>query len=714
MTDDRHDPRETHSGDALLRAVSRATASATTVLDPELIAAHAADAAVRFLGARRADVWRFEGRRAIHVAASGPGGDAPGQIPASLMRVARGGLAHALRARELGAGCGLAWQRMLFSIDSDELAIHSLVIGERTLGAITIVPDGDQSSQLTEAQTIFSQHIAAAIEKAELHQAAQDAALAMRIQNRVLTELTDERDIASLRTAVEHLVTDVLSAAAVALLPIDTVGRVTIPSRANDGSANVRIATAPEMEYIAPALETADALELRRPDLRTIAALGLTAAASIEEPDGWSMWGIQLRSGDRPTGVLLLATATDQGSGNDARIAEALHSLAPAVAIALDNAQMFARQHLRAGRLAAANVLASTVTQCSSREELYEAVVSGVRRLFGFTRVSMYDALLRPLADAGVRPQARAAERERGLVSTSMHRRRASRIERPDRTCHAIPLLGSEVINAVVYAEQPDTVTPEQEEDDLGLLVAVCEHAAACLVAIEATSKIERNYMDTIQALVHALEARDQYTADHSDAVAEWALACGRRLGMDDSDLRDLELASILHDIGKVAVPDGILNKAGRLTEEEFEVMKSHTVIGERILQPIGFLERVAPIVRHEHERWDGRGYPDGVAGEDIPLSSRIIFVCDAYHAITSDRPYRKGQTHEFARRIVTENAGSQFDPAVVSVFMAVIEQWYIDNDVAFEDGTEGEEIVNPMGKISKPSESDGEAAAAA
>ena len=107
----------------------------------------------------------------------------------------------------------------------------------------------------------------------------------------------------------------------------------------------------------------------------------------------------------------------------------------------------------------------------------------------------------------------------------------------------------------------------------------------------------------------------------------------------------------------------------------------------------------VAPIVRHEHERWDGRGYPDGISGDTIPLASRIIFVCDAYHAITSDRPYRAAQPHAFARKIITENAGTQFDPAVVSVFLDVIDSWCIANEINAEDSELGVEINNPLGQ---------------
>jgi len=687
----------------LLRSVSRATSAATSALDPAIIPGAAADALVRYLGARRVDVWRFDGRRPHHEACAGIGGDSPPPLPASLVRIARGGLAQVSAATSLDAGgAGGEWRRLLFSMDASSLSVHSLVVEDQVLGAITVVLEEDADEQLDEAITIFAQQIASALEKAQLHRASQDVALAMRMQNRVLAELTDERDVPSLRGAVEQLVSDVLGDVAISVLPVDSIGRLTVPLLTPPRDGMLRVASEPEMEFLAPALDASSTIRLSKPGLRMCAGLGLSALAGHEDFHREAgVWGTRLRTGERTTGVLLIGIAGDAPGAEllecDGRVHELFRALAPAVSIALENAQLFAREHVRASRLAAANSLARTVTGCSTRDELHEAIVVGIGALFGFTRAAVYGPDLMQLASNGRQP--RGSDRERTLVSTSLHRRRASRVERHDRTCHAIPLVSGDRIHVVLYAEQPDTVTPEQEGDDLALLDSVCEHAAACLVAIEATESIERNYKDTIQALVHALEARDQYTADHSDLVAEWALEVGQRLGMNDSDLRDLELGAILHDIGKVAVPDQILHKPGRLTQEEFEVMKSHTVIGERILKPIGFLVNVAPIVRHEHERWDGRGYPDGVSGEQIPLASRIIFVCDAYHAITSDRPYRKAQPHAFARKIVTENAGTQFDPAVVSVFLDVIDAWCIEQGSDAEVDVAGIAINNPLGK---------------
>jgi putative nucleotidyltransferase with HDIG domain len=648
------------------------------------------------------------------MASAGDGGEPPTTLPTALVRVARGGISQSVRSTSFGSGNGADWKRLLFSLGADELGVYALTIGETTIGTLTIVPR-DVSTELShEMLTIYAHQIAAALEKAELHRAAQDAATSMRLQNRVLSELTDERDVPSLRTATEMLVTDVIPGAAVALLPIDSLGRLTVPMFVPPSDGTLRVAGEPEMELIGPAMDSRIGVRLRSPGLRMCAALGLSTLAGSDEPERADLWGVQLHAGDRPSGVLLIGVdpRTLDSSRAEHQVRDLLQALAPAVSIALENAQLFAREHVRASRLAAANALARAVTACKTRDDLRDALAVGVRALFGFHRVAVYDTEVQALVDEGD-PAARGESRERSLVSTALHRRRASRIERHDRTCHALPLMGGDRIHAVLYAEQPSSITPEQEGDDLALLASICEHTAACLVAIDATERIERNYKDTIQALVHALEARDQYTADHSDVVAEWALECGRRLGMDESQLRDLELGAILHDIGKVAVPDEILNKNGRLTAEEFEVMKSHTIIGERILKPIGFLENVAPIVRHEHERWDGRGYPDGISGTDIPLASRIIFVCDAFHAITSDRPYRKGQPHGFARRILTENAGTQFDPAVVSVFLDVIDVWCVEHGVEVDTITVGEEIVNPLGKVVQKVSSDEDAAAA-
>ena len=153
---------------------------------------------------------------------------------------------------------------------------------------------------------------------------------------------------------------------------------------------------------------------------------------------------------------------------------------------------------------------------------------------------------------------------------------------------------------------------------------------------------LELGHGDVIAALASALQERDRYTGEHSESVVDLTARVGEALALDSEEISRVRTAALLHDIGKVGVPDEILHKPGPLTEREWEIMRQHPAIGERILRAIPGLGAVARIVRHEHERWDGKGYPDGLAGAAIPVGSRIILACDAYHAMTSDRPYRK------------------------------------------------------------------------
>jgi putative nucleotidyltransferase with HDIG domain len=176
-----------------------------------------------------------------------------------------------------------------------------------------------------------------------------------------------------------------------------------------------------------------------------------------------------------------------------------------------------------------------------------------------------------------------------------------------------------------------------------------------------------------IEALATALVERDRYTGEHSAFVVEMAKTVAAALGLDEVEIERVGHAALLHDIGKVGMPDRVLHKPGPLAEEEWDVMREHPVIGERILRSIPGMGSVARIVRHEHERFDGMGYPDRLTGEEIPLGSRIILACDAYHAMTSDRPYRAAMGHDHAVAELVRCAGSQFDPRIVSALVGLL-----------------------------------------
>ncbi len=181
--------------------------------------------------------------------------------------------------------------------------------------------------------------------------------------------------------------------------------------------------------------------------------------------------------------------------------------------------------------------------------------------------------------------------------------------------------------------------------------------------------------LDSIKALAEALETKDVDTMGHSDRTVHYALSIAERLGLSEQDQELFQYAAILHDIGKIGIPETILKKPGKLTPEEYEVMKQHPVLGAKIVQQIKFLQPVIPLVRADHERWDGKGYPDGLNGEGIPLGARVVAIVDAYDAMTSDRVYRKAPGKEYALAELQKYAGTQFDPHLVKLFLEILEK---------------------------------------
>jgi len=184
--------------------------------------------------------------------------------------------------------------------------------------------------------------------------------------------------------------------------------------------------------------------------------------------------------------------------------------------------------------------------------------------------------------------------------------------------------------------------------------------------------KLDDSYKCTVLALSNAVDARDPYTAGHSMRVSKISLLISGELKMADEDTQILEYAALFHDIGKIGIPDDILNKKGKLTDDEYKSVKNHPDIGVNILGEITFLLNALPLIKHHHERFDGKGYPCGIEGEEIPLCSRIIAIADTYDAMTSDRPYRRGFSHSAAVQEILENKGTQFDGMLVDMFMKI------------------------------------------
>jgi HD-GYP domain-containing protein (c-di-GMP phosphodiesterase class II) len=195
--------------------------------------------------------------------------------------------------------------------------------------------------------------------------------------------------------------------------------------------------------------------------------------------------------------------------------------------------------------------------------------------------------------------------------------------------------------------------------------------------------ELQRSYVATVRALSNAVEARDAYTGKHAERVAAYGIELARAVGIDTDAAPEIEFGFLLHDVGKVAIPDAILFKSGPLTPEEYALVRGHPAIGVEILRDVDFLGDGKLVVRHHHERWDGSGYPDRVAGDAIPQAARVFAVADALDALTTDRPYRPASPFRRAREIIRAAAGTQFDPAVVAAYDGIDDARFI----ALRDG---------------------------
>jgi putative nucleotidyltransferase with HDIG domain len=214
----------------------------------------------------------------------------------------------------------------------------------------------------------------------------------------------------------------------------------------------------------------------------------------------------------------------------------------------------------------------------------------------------------------------------------------------------------------------------EQDEDfirqqTLKLLYILSSFFSLSLENAYLFEDLKKSYFDTIRAVANSVEARDAYTRGHSNRVAEISKIIAAEMGWGRRDLEMIDWGGVLHDLGKVGISDSILNKPGKLTDEEFAIMKSHPSIGAQIIGGIAFLEPLMPYIAQHHERYDGRGYPEGFKGEEIAIQGRLLAIADTYDAMTSDRPYRKGLAAQIAYDEILKCTGTQFDPVLVRAF---------------------------------------------
>ncbi len=246
------------------------------------------------------------------------------------------------------------------------------------------------------------------------------------------------------------------------------------------------------------------------------------------------------------------------------------------------------------------------------------------------------------------------------------------------------PLVIGERVLGVIYLEST-SVSAEFEKHDLELFSVLAHQSAASIGNSLLYEELEVSFFETVRSLSNALEAKDQYTRGHSDRVARYAVGIGRRLGLSDVQLRTLRVAAELHDIGKIAIREAIIGKSGKLSDEEFEMIKRHPQLGVNILRPISFLKPALPIILHHHERYGGNGYPSQLRGAEIPLEARILNLADAFDAMTTQRSYNSPRSVIDAICHCRDEAGVSFDPDCVQALIEFIQSEF---DSLEPDGT--------------------------
>ncbi|MBV8479270.1 MAG: diguanylate cyclase [Actinobacteria bacterium] len=403
-----------------------------------------------------------------------------------------------------------------------------------------------------------------------------------------------------------------------------------------------------------------------------------------------SLAAVPLRYGSQTVGVIVVSKlGLGQFDEDDVRVLEVLAGHA---AVAVENARLYESARREAESATALLEFSRELASSFNLDEILQRVVELTSALLASPRTSVWledeDGWIVPRALYGHKPEEReqvAGRRYDAALAAELPHAGEPFV----LTSEQIAGLVDDAIDPVMsYA-----LAPLEVDDRLGFILAalpddghygdrelrlfggLAQQAKLAIKSASSFAGLERSFVSTVEALANALEANDEYTSEHARWISDLSLRVGRELGLNDYSLKRLELGALLHDIGKIGVPSSILSKPSRLSAAERAVIELHPALGERIIAPIDRLQDVRSIVRHCHERWDGRGYPDGLSGEDIPLEARIIFVCDAYHAMTTDRPYRKRLGHPEAVRRLREGAGSQFDPHVVDLCVAVLEK---------------------------------------
>jgi diguanylate cyclase (GGDEF)-like protein/putative nucleotidyltransferase with HDIG domain len=572
------------------------------------------------------------------------------------------------------------------------LCAAPLVFRGRSLGMLVALANAEGGFLPHDVELLqsYAAQAAIALENARLYEAQQQLA-----SRDPLTGLLNHREFQEAVARELEACRRHGGSMSVVLLDLDDFKRVNDTSGHAAGDA-VLLAAAEGLKRASRATDQAFriggdefALLLPRTTSRQAIPVAERAAVSMNEVDSRVSvsYGIGEWPADGPTKDSLLRHA-DERLYAMKRLAAAASGRDPARA--LSSAEEEERQR---ERLACAARISARLARLLDPEEIVSTTVDELHESFRYHLTVILrkdaDGMLRAVAGAGPLVRELPSVDVLGLPLDDGIAGRVARTGEPavvhdtqsdphylptDATDHS----GSELAVAIrVGGEVWGVLNLEQlkthafDSDDVVFADLVAAHVGAALDRTRLAGELESTFMTTLAALSDALEHKDAYTAAHAREVEDLSERVGARLGLTGEDLRTVRYAALLHDIGKIGIPSEILSKPSKLTDEEFEQIKQHTVIGARMLERIPFFEHVHPLVRSAHERWDGRGYPDGLAASEIPLGARIICACDAFHAMTSDRPYRSAMPVTDAIAELNREAGRQFDPAVVDALVA-------------------------------------------
>jgi HD-GYP domain-containing protein (c-di-GMP phosphodiesterase class II)/HAMP domain-containing protein len=384
----------------------------------------------------------------------------------------------------------------------------------------------------------------------------------------------------------------------------------------------------------------------------------------------------------------------DPFTNNDLNLLETLASQA---GIAIKNARLYQDLDRKIFELATLHEVGKSLSMVLDIEKLLELILENTARVLGGVKASsliLYDEVTKQLhvkvfkgiqRDFSKKPinvgegiAGKVFETGTPILINNLSSDEAKDESQnghttPPRSSLCVPLKVKEVCIGVLSVS--DKLSGESfDENDLNMLNTLASQIAITLNNARLYEDLEASYLAAVSALANSLDAKDAYTRGHSERVAWYSVEIGKAMKLAPEEIKNLHIGALLHDIGKIGISENIINKPSRLTDEEFEVIKTHPVRGANIIEPAKFLEKKLPLIKYHHERFDGKGYPEGLKGEEIPLEARIVCVADSYDAMTSTRAYREPMGREAAIKELIKFSGSQFDSRMVNAFLEVLQ----------------------------------------